>query len=154
MMTLDDAVTLVLYAFENGRNGDVFVQKAPAATLTVLAQAVCELLGRPDHPVRVIGTRHGEKLYESLLSREERVAAEDLGRYFRVPADSRDLNYEKYFEQGESRISEAADYSSHNTVRLGVEEMKALLLTLPLIRDVVPPNASADIPSAVKVVDR
>lgn len=154
MMTLDDAVTLVLYAFENGRNGDVFVQKAPAATLTVLAQALCELLGKPDHPARVIGTRHGEKLYESLLSREERVAAEDLGRYFRVPADPRDLNYEKYFEQGESRISEAADYSSHNTVRLDVEEMKALLLTLPLIRDVVPPSAYADVPPAVKAMDR
>jgi UDP-glucose 4-epimerase len=154
MMTPDDAVTLVLYAFENGRNGDVLVQKAPAATLTVLAQALCELLGKPDHPVRVIGTRHGEKLYESLLSREERIAAEDLGRYFRVSADSRDRNYEKYCEQGELRISEAADYSSHNTVRLDVEEMKALLLTLPLIRNVIPPRAYANVPSAAKGLDR
>jgi len=142
MMNLDDAVSLVLYAFEHGRNGDIFVQKAPAATLAVLARALCELLGRPDHPVRVIGTRHGEKLYENLLTREETVAAEDLGRYFRVPADSRDLHYEKYFDQGESRISEASDYSSHNTERLDVEGVKKLLLTLDMVRELVTPSPS------------
>jgi len=134
MMSLDDAVDLVLYAFEHGSNGDIFVQKAPAATIDVLARALRELLGKPDHPIRVIGTRHGEKLYEALLSREEMVAAEDRGDYYRVPPDQRDLNYAKYVEQGETRISQAEDYNSHNTHRLTLEEMKTLLMKLDYIR--------------------
>jgi len=134
MMTLADAVALVLYAFENGGNGDMFVQKAPAATVGVLACALRELLGKPDHPMQIIGTRHGEKLYETLLSREEMVSAEDQGNYFRVPPDLRDLNYDKYFEKGETEISCAEDYNSHNTERLDVEGMKRLLLKLDFIR--------------------
>ena len=134
MMTLDDAVELVLYAFKNGNNGDIFVQKAPAATVEVLVQALLSLLGKPDHEVRVIGTRHGEKLYEALLSREERAAAEDLGEYFRVPPDGRDLNYGKFVEQGEARISSSEDYNSHNTTRLDVAAMKALLLKLDFMQ--------------------
>jgi len=134
MMTLEDAVDLVLYAFEHGSNGDIFVQKAPAATIEVLTQALLQLMGKPSHPVNVIGTRHGEKLYEALLSREERVAAQDLGGYYRVAPDLRDLNYGKYTEQGEVQISAAEDYNSHNTTRLGVEEMKALLLKLPFMQ--------------------
>jgi len=133
MMTLDDAVDLVLYAFAHGRNGDIFVQKAPAATLDTLTKALLQLLGKPEHEVKVIGTRHGEKLYEALLSREEMVAAEDLGDYFRIPPDLRDLNYGKYFEQGEATISRAEDYHSHNTVRLDVEGMKRLLLKLDIV---------------------
>lgn len=127
MMTLDDAVDLVLFAFEHGSNGDIFVQKAPAATIQTLAQAVCAMLGRPDHPIRVIGTRHGEKLYEALLSREEMSAAEDLGGYFRVAPDNRDLNYGKYFDAGQPEITVAEDYNSHNTERLDLAGMKALL---------------------------
>lgn len=134
MMTLDDAVDLVLYAFEHGRNGDIFVQKAPAATIEILAQALLQLMGKPNHEIRVIGTRHGEKLYEALLSREERVAAQDLGGYYRIPPDLRDLNYGKFVEQGEVQISEAVDYNSHNTTRLDVEGMKALLLKLPFVQ--------------------
>ena len=130
MMTLDDAVDLVLYAFEHGQPGEIFVQKAPAATIEVLAKALTALLGKPEHEVRVIGTRHGEKLYEALLSREEMVAAEDLGGYYRVPPDLRDLNYGKFMEQGETKISEATDYNSHNTERLDVAGMQALLLKL------------------------
>ena len=137
MMTLEDAVELVLYAFEHGQNGDIFVQKAPAATIDVLARALLGLLGRPDHPIKVIGTRHGEKLYETLLSREELASADDLGGYFRVPPDLRDLNYEKFFEKGERRITEATDYNSHNTERLDVEGMKSLLLKLDVIRALV-----------------
>ena len=127
MMTLDDAVDLVLFAFEEGTNGDTFVQKAPAATIQTLAEAIRDLMGRPDHEIRVIGTRHGEKLYEALLSREEMAAAEDLGRYFRVSPDTRDLNYGKYFESGQPELSAAEDYNSHNTDRLDVAGMKALL---------------------------
>jgi UDP-glucose 4-epimerase len=130
MMTLDDAVDLVLYAFEHGQPGEIFVQKAPAATIKVLTQALAGLLGKPEHEVRVIGTRHGEKLFEALLSREEMVAAQDLGGYYRVPPDLRDLNYGKFVEQGEVRISEATDYNSHNTTRLDVEGMQALLMKL------------------------
>jgi len=137
MMTLDDAVELVLYAFEHGTNGDIFVQKAPAATVQMLAQAVLDLMNRPAHEVRVIGTRHGEKLFEALLSREERAAAQDLGGYFRVPPDGRDLNYEKFFDQGELQISVAEDYNSHNTDRLDVEGMKTLLMKLEFMRRVV-----------------
>ncbi|WP_045860373.1 polysaccharide biosynthesis protein [Teredinibacter purpureus] len=134
MMTLDDAVDLVLYAFENGSNGDIFVQKAPAATIEDLAEALRQLLQVNDHPINIIGTRHGEKLYEALLSREEMVAAEDMGDYYRVPPDLRDLNYGKYVESGDSRISQVEDYNSHNTERLDVEGMKQLLLKLPFIR--------------------
>lgn len=121
MMTLDDAVELVMYAFEHGKSGEIFVQKAPAATIEVLATALVGLIGKPDYEMRVIGTRHGEKLYEVLLSREEMAAAEDLGDYYRVPPDLRDLNYSKFVEQGELKISEAVDYNSHNTRRLDIE---------------------------------
>ncbi len=134
MMTLADAVDLVLYAFEHGRNGDLFVQKAPAATVEVLAQALTSLLGKPEHPIQVIGTRHGEKLYEALLSREEMACAEDRGEYYRVPPDLRDLNYSKFVEQGEERISHMQDYNSHNTERLDVQGMQELLLKLNFMR--------------------
>lgn len=137
MMTLEDAVELVLYAFEHGRNGDIFVQKAPAATVGVLAQAVKSLLKRDDHEVREIGTRHGEKLFEALLSREELTIAEDRGDYFRVPADARDLNYSKFVEEGEKRLNRTDDYNSHNTQRLGVDEMKELLLKVDYVRRAV-----------------
>lgn len=133
MMTLADAVDLVLYAFEHGHNGDIFVQKAPAATIETLAHAVTGLMGKSDHEVNVIGTRHGEKLYEALLSREEMACAEDMGDYFRVPADGRDLNYGKYVDQGQQRLTQTAhgeDYNSHNTQRLDVEGMQKLLLKL------------------------
>jgi UDP-glucose 4-epimerase len=134
LMTLDHAVDLVLFAFERGLNGDVFVQKAPAATIGTVAKAVCEVMGVPDHPVQLIGTRHGEKRFETLLSREERAAAEDLGLYFRVPPDLRDLNYEKFVERGEARITTAEDYHSHNTTRLDVAGVKALLEQLELVK--------------------
>ena len=137
MMTLDDAVDLVLYAFEYGNPGEIFVQKAPAATLETLANALTGVFGVPTYPIKIIGTRHGEKLYEVLLSREEMVAAEDLGRYYRVPPDLRDLNYGKYVEQGELKISEATDYNSHNTVRLDTAGMTALLLKLRFIQALV-----------------
>lgn len=137
MMTLDDAVDLVLYAFENGTPGDIFVQKAPAATIEVLAKALTELLGVPEHEVRIIGTRHGEKLYEALLSREEMVAAQDLGGYYRVLPDLRDLNYGKFVEQGEIKISGAEDYNSHNTNRLDVKGMKLLLMKLRFMQAIV-----------------
>ena len=137
MMTLDDAVDLVLYAFQHGQPGEIFVQKAPAATIETLAHALTGLLGKPDHEVHVIGTRHGEKLYEALLSREEMVAAEDLGGYYRVPPDLRDLNYGKFVEQGEVKISEATDYNSHNTMRLDVAGMQALLMKLRFIQAAV-----------------
>jgi len=133
MMSLDSAVDLVLYAFEHGRNGDMFVQKAPAATIETLAKALIELYN-VSNPIKIIGIRHGEKLYETLVSREEMAKAEDLGNYFRIPADTRDLNYGKYFTEGERKISEVDDYTSHNTERLDVEGMKKLLLTLPVIR--------------------
>lgn len=133
MMTLEDAVDLVLYAFEHGDNGDIFVQKAPAATIETLGIALKQLLNVPEHQINIIGTRHGEKLYEALLSREEMLAAEDMGDYFRVPPDLRDLNYGKYVEHGDKRIAEVEDYNSHNTERLNVESMKALLLKLPFI---------------------
>ncbi|MBV7573765.1 MULTISPECIES: polysaccharide biosynthesis protein [Pseudomonas] len=134
MMTLADAVDLVLYAFEHGTNGDMFVQKAPAATVEVLAKALINMLNVPDHPVQVIGTRHGEKLFEALLSREEMACAEDRGDYFRVPPDLRDLNYSKFVEQGETKISRTEDYNSHNTERLDVEGMQKLLLKLNFMR--------------------
>lgn len=133
MMTLDDAVELVWFAFNNARSGDLFVQKAPAATIEVLALALKELYNAPN-PIQVIGTRHGEKLYETLVNREEMAKAEDMGDYYRIPADNRDLNYGKYFTEGETEVAEFEDYTSHNTQRLDVEGMKQLLLKLPMIR--------------------
>jgi len=130
MMTLDDAVDLVLYAFQHGNPGDIFVQKAPAATIGTLTEALKALLNVPEHQVNTIGTRHGEKLYEALLSREEMASAQDLGNYYCVPPDLRDLNYGKFVEQGEQKISQAEDYNSHNTTRLDVDGMKALLMKL------------------------
>lgn len=137
MMTLDDAVDLVLYAFEHGSPGEIFVQKAPAATISTLATALTDLLSVPDHPINIIGTRHGEKLFEVLLSREEMVAAQDLGAYYRVPPDLRDLNYGKFVEQGEIKISEAVEYTSHNTIRLDVPGMQALLMKLRFMQAIV-----------------
>ena len=137
MMTLADAVDLVLYAFEHGDNGDIFVQKAPAATVDTLTRAILSLMNRPEHPVHVMGTRHGEKLYEALLSREEMACAEDMGDYFRVPPDSRDLNYAKFVDQGQAKLTHTAhgeDYNSHNTTRLDVEGMKQLLLKLDFMQ--------------------
>ena len=134
MMTLDDAVDLVLYAFEHGQNGDLFVQKAPAATLEVLAQALRELY-KADTEVKVIGTRHGEKLYETLVTREEMVKSIDMGNYYLIPCDDRDLNYDKYFVEGNEDVSRIEDYHSHNTGRLDVEQMKQLLLKLRFIRE-------------------
>lgn len=133
LMSLEDSLDLVLHAFEHGQQGDIFVQKAPAATLADLAQALQELLN-VKATVKTIGTRHGEKLYESLVSREEMAKAEDMGRYYRIPADNRDLNYKKYFVEGEQKISELDDYTSHNTERLNVEGIKALLLKLDYIQ--------------------
>lgn len=137
MMTLEDAVDLVFYAFENGQPGDIFVQKAPAATIDTLARAMIELAGKPDCRIRVIGTRHGEKLFEALLSREERASAHDLGGYFCIPPDLRDLNYGKFVDRGEVKISEATEYTSHNTIRLDLPAMKQLLLKVPFVRAMV-----------------
>ncbi|BCB41077.1 UDP-N-acetylglucosamine 4,6-dehydratase [Vibrio alginolyticus] len=136
MMTLDDAVDLVLHAFQNGSNGDIFVQKAPAATIEVLVKAILDIMGKPDHPVNIIGTRHGEKQYEALCSREEMFVAQDQDNYYRIPADNRDLNYSKYFEEGEKDLSAIEDYNSHNTERLDVEGMKQLLRKLDFIREI------------------
>jgi len=133
MMTLEDAVNLVLYAFDNGNNGDIFVQKAPAATIGVLIDALLDLYGAKNK-VKVIGTRHGEKLYESLVNREEMAKADDLEDYYRIPADTRDLNYGKYFSEGVSIAPSVLEYTSHNTFQLDVEGMKDLLLKLALIR--------------------
>ncbi len=134
LMSLEDSVDLVLHAFEHGEQGDIFIQKAPASTVGDLAMALKEVFSK-DNTVRVIGTRHGEKLYESLVSREEMAKAEDMGRYFRIPADNRDLNYAKYFVEGETRISEIDDYTSHNTERLTIEQVKAILLKLDFIQE-------------------
>ena len=136
LMSLEESVDLVLYAFQNAKSGDIFVQKAPAATVGHLAQAIQELLRR-DTAINIIGTRHGEKLYESLISREEMARADNLGRYYRIPADSRDLNYNKYFVEGEIQISQIDDYTSHNTERLTVSEVKEVLMRLTIIRDAV-----------------
>lgn len=134
LMSLEDSVDLVLHAFEHGRQGDIFVQKAPASTVGDLARALKELFAS-DVPVRIIGTRHGEKLYESLLSREEMAGAEDMDRYYRIPSDDRDLNYNKYFVEGETTVSALDDYTSHNTKRLGVEQVKTLLMKLDFIQE-------------------
>ena len=133
MMTLEDAVDLVLYAFEHGNQGDLFVQKAPAATIEVLAKAILELK-HSDVGYTCIGTRHGEKLYEVLVTKEDMVKAEDMGNYYRIPADNRDLNYDKYTSKGEKRFEMSEEYNSHNTERLDVEGMKQLLLKLDLFK--------------------
>ena len=137
VMTLGEAVDLVLYAFEHGENGDLFVQKAPAATIEILARSVLEILDAPDHPMKVIGTRHGEKLYEALLSREEMAISEDRGAYYRVPPDNRDLNYAQFVDQGEKEISEATDFNSHNAKRLTQDEMTAILRKLGYMASVL-----------------
>ena len=134
MMTLDDAVDLVLHAFEHGSNGDIFVQKAPGATIDVLTKAIFNIMGTPSHEVNVIGTRHGEKLYEALCSREEMFVAEDQGGYYRIPADNRDLNYAQFTDEGEKDLSVVEDYNSHNTERLDVAGMETLLLKLDFMR--------------------
>jgi len=134
LMSLEDSVDLVLYAYEHGQQGDIFVQKAPASTVADLAQALKEVFAK-DNEIRIIGTRHGEKLYESLISREEIAHAQDMGDYYRIPADNRDLNYAKYFSEGEEKISQLDDYTSHNTHLLNIEEIKALLLKLDYIQD-------------------
>ena len=135
MMSLDDAVDLVLFAFENGESGDIFVQKAPAATVELLANTMKNILGKPDHEVKTIGTRHGEKLYETLLTKEEMVKAIDMGEYYRIPADTRELNYNQFFEEGEEVVTEAGEYHSHNTHRLNEDELTELLLNLREIQD-------------------
>ncbi|WP_334103093.1 polysaccharide biosynthesis protein [Mesotoga prima] len=134
MMSLDDAVDLVLYAFKHGNQGDIFVQKAPAATIKTLAEALIDMF-ETDNKIQIIGTRHGEKIYESLLTSEENVIAEDLGGYYRVPADTRDLNYSKYFEKGELLSNNIEPYTSHNTERLDKEGMKELLLKLDYVQE-------------------
>ena len=134
LMSLEDSVDLVLYAYEHGRQGDIFVQKAPASTVADLAQALKDIFGK-DNEIRIIGTRHAEKLYESLISREEMAHAQDMGGYYRIPADNRDLNYAKYFSEGEESISHLDDYTSHNTDRLNVEQVKDLLLRLDFIKE-------------------
>jgi UDP-N-acetylglucosamine 4,6-dehydratase len=133
MMTEDDAVTLVIYAFEHARPGDLFVQKAPAATIAEVAEALKQIFNAKN-PIKIIGTRHGEKVYETLLTREERAHAEDLDGYYRVGADNRDLNYDKYFTAGEKKISGAEDYTSHNTHRMDMDELIALLMKLPCVQ--------------------
>jgi UDP-glucose 4-epimerase len=133
MMTLEDAVDLVLYAFENANQGDLFIQKAPSATVETLSKALIELYDSKSQ-IRVIGTRHGEKLYETLVNREDMIKAEDLGEYYRIPADNRDLNYDQYFSEGMHDIENLNEYHSHNTTLLDVEGMKKLLLKLPIIR--------------------
>ena len=130
MMSLDQAVALVLFAFENGQNGDIFVQKAPAATIELLANTLKKLLNQAEHPIKVIGTRHGEKLYETLLTKEEMVKALDMGEYYRIPSDNRDLNYTKFVEDGEEVVTQAHEYHSHNTHRLNEEELRAMLVSL------------------------
>ena len=135
MMSLDQAVDLALFAFENGKSGDIFVQKAPAATVGLLANTIKNILGAPNYKIKTIGTRHGEKLYETLLTKEEMVKAIDMGGYYRIPADTRDLNYNQFFEDGEEVITEAGEYHSHNTHRLNDKELTDLLLNLREIRD-------------------
>jgi len=134
LMSLEDSVDLVLHAFKHGEQGDIFVQKAPASTVADLAQALTALF-KKTNPVRIIGTRHGEKLYESLISREEMAKAKDMGDYFRIPADNRDLNYAQFFSEGEEKLSHQDDYTSHNTTRLSIEQIKQLLLKLDYIKE-------------------
>ncbi|MFA4926181.1 MAG: polysaccharide biosynthesis protein, partial [Candidatus Aminicenantales bacterium] len=134
MMTIDDAIDLVLYAYENGKAGDIFVQKAPAATIEMLASALKKLF-KADNPIKIIGTRHGEKLFETLLTREEMAKAEDLGKYYRIPMDDRDLNYGLYFTEGKKEVSLKEDYNSHNTYRLNEDELTELLLKVDYVRE-------------------
>jgi UDP-N-acetylglucosamine 4,6-dehydratase len=134
MMTLDDAVDLVIFAFEHGNPGDIFVQKSPAATIEVLAKALLELY-QADNPIKIIGTRHGEKLYETLVNREEMIKAEDLGNFYRIPADTRDLNYNQFFIEGEAKIAQMEEYTSHNTYRLNIEETKQMLMKLDFLKE-------------------
>ncbi len=138
MMTLDDAVDLVMFAFKHGGPGEIFVQKSPSATIKILVEALINFMDAVNHKVNIIGTRHGEKLYEVLLSREEMVAAEDLGDYYKIPLDQRDLNYGKFVEHGELKISGAVDYNSHNTERLDVSSMQALLMKLKFKQEIIP----------------
>jgi UDP-glucose 4-epimerase len=147
MMTLDDAVDLVLHAFKNGVNGDIFVQKAPAATIDVLVKALLEITNKKDHPLEIIGTRHGEKLYEALCSREEMFAAQDQDNYFRIPADNRDLNYSRYIEEGQKDVSLFEDYNSHNTKQLDVDAMVKLLHKLEFIPDIA--SGARNVPKGV-----
>jgi UDP-glucose 4-epimerase len=140
MMTLDDAVDLVIFAFKNGNPGDIFVQKSPATTIEILAKALLELY-KAKNPINIIGTRHGEKLYETLVNREEMLKAEDLGNFYRIPADTRDLNYNRYFIEGEAKISQMEEYNSHNTSRLNIEETKQLLLKLDSIKEDIAKNS-------------
>lgn len=135
MMSLDDAVDLVMFAFKNAKNGDIFVQKAPAATVGLLANTLKNMLGKAEHKINIIGTRHGEKLYETLLTREEMVHAVDMEGYYRIPADTRDLNYNKFVDDGEEVVTEAGDYHSHNTKQLNENELKNMLLKLTEIQD-------------------
>jgi len=137
MMSLDDAINLVLYAFSNARNGEIFVQKSPATTIGILASAITQVLGKVNYPIDIIGTRHGEKLFEVLLSREEMALATDCGDYYRIAPDLRDLNYGNFVEHGDVRLSESTEYSSHNTTRLGIDQVTQLLLQLDVIRDAV-----------------
>lgn len=147
MMTLDDAIDLVLYAFENGANGDIFVQKAPAASIDILTKAIFSLMKKPGHKVNVIGTRHGEKLFETLCSREEMFVAQDQGDYYQIPSDNRDLNYSQFMEEGEKDLSIVEDYNSHNTHQLDVEGMQALLLKLDFMRNIK--DGSTHVPEGV-----
>jgi UDP-glucose 4-epimerase len=140
MMTLDDAVDLVLFAFNNAKSGEIFVQKAPAATIRTMIDAICELMRVTNYPTKLIGTRHGEKLYEALLSREEVASSVDMGCYFMVPPDTRDLNYDKYYINGELKIASSEDYNSHNTKRLNKEEMMELLLKVPYVKAFIKGN--------------
>lgn len=147
MMTLDDAVDLVLHAFSNGKNGDIFVQKAPAATIQVLVEALLKIVNKENHQIKTIGTRHGEKLYEALCSREEMFVAEDQIEYYRIPSDNRDLNYSKYHDEGDRNLSDIEDYNSHNTDRLDVDGMVKLLHKLDFIRDIS--AGGRDVPEGV-----
>jgi UDP-glucose 4-epimerase len=147
MMTLDDAVDLVLHAFSNGKNGDIFVQKAPAATIQILVQALLKIVNKKNHEIKTIGTRHGEKLYEALCSREEMFVAEDQINYYRIPSDNRDLNYSKYHDEGDRDLSIIEDYNSHNTDRLDVDGMIELLYKLDFIRDIA--AGGRDVPEGV-----
>lgn len=135
MMSLNDAVDLILFAFENGKNGDIFIPKAPAASIELLTQTIKKIFGSFDHEVKIIGTRHGEKLYETLLTKEEMVRAIDMGKYYRIPADVRDLNYSKFYEEGEEVVTEAGEYHSHNTNRLNEDELTELLMNMNEIKD-------------------
>jgi UDP-N-acetylglucosamine 4,6-dehydratase/5-epimerase len=145
LMSLEDSVDLVLHAYAHGNQGDLFIQKAPASTIADLAQALKELFDKPNAEVKIMGTRHGEKLFEALVSREEMARAEDLGRYYRVPADGRDLNYNKYFTSGEISVSDHEDYTSHNTSRLTVPQVKELLLKLDYIQQALKGRAGEEL---------